>query len=955
MTIRSAASSDRPTLARQIRRLFSLGVTALLIGAALVSVTLLHSTGSPAYADTTPYELYCPGTPIGDIVLNDVVTAGVITPTTPTAGQQFNLSNFQSVLNLPSSIVSAAAAIGNSAITGTAQLTVDASGATPATMPSGNLAINAPIPSPVPAAGLTLELPATAGTLGPFTATADSITLSVDSTVSLTITVSGSNLNLACSAYPDNSEPTGIASTAPSGAPIDPVIAESGSTGVTTTGAPPTTTPATSLTGAYELYCPGTPLGDLALNDVTTVASVDPSAPSSGETFNVTGYQTTVSLPQSLASAAEALSPTLSGSATGQVDVSGATPATLSTGTENFSLTIPNPVPAAGVTLTVPQTPLTLGPFTATGSELTVQQDASTSLTLELNGSPLTLTCTAYANDSVASGIVTKGPTGNPIAPVLSVAGGTTPTTTGGATTTTSGTGATTTTVPVSTSGTAPYELYCPGTPVGNIVLNNVVTDGSLSPSSPTPGQTFDLTGFQSTLNLPGAIVSAAAALGNSSITGTAQLNVDATGATPASLSSGDLAINAPIPNPVPASGLTLELPATPGTVGPFTATAGAIALSVDPSINLTINVSGSNLSLTCNPYPNDSDPSGITSASPPGNPASPVIATTSSGPPPTTTTTSGSTTSTTSATGVTGPVSAPPGGTVPISGSGFQPGEMVDIVLDTSPPVTLGVTEADSSGDISTPVTVPTTTPDGTYTITATGETSGRVGSVSLTVASTAGTTTTTTATTTGPPLTTSAGSGPVQAGTSLTVAGAGFDAGETVDFALFSTRVDLGTGMADSSGDVTKTVAIPASLPAGTHMITATGETSGVVDTVSFTVTAPTSTTTTGGAPTTGATTHPTSATTAVANVMPAVSSRSLAFTGIGSPLRWIALAGAVLVMLAGVVLLGMASRRAVILLAAPGASLPVSRRDRLAGLGMRRVGEARRVSSWLLGRQR
>ncbi|MGD0378978.1 MAG: hypothetical protein ABSC30_03230 [Acidimicrobiales bacterium] len=57
----------------------------------------------------------------------------------------------------------------------------------------------------------------------------------------------------------------------------------------------------------------------------------------------------------------------------------------------------------------------------------------------------------------------------------------------------------------------------------------------------------------------------------------------------------------------------------------------------------------------------------------------------------------------------------------------------------------------------------------------------------------------------------------------------------------------------------------------------------------------------------------------------------------------------------MLAGAVLLGMAARRAVILLAGPGASLPVSLRDRRAGFGTRRVEEAHRLFSWLLGRQR
>jgi len=181
-------------------------------------------------------------------------------------------------------------------------------------------------------------------------------------------------------------------------------------------------------------------------------------------------------------------------------------------------------------------------------------------------------------------------------------------------------------------ANTSPYELYCPGTPVGNIVLNDVVTNGTITPASPASGQQFNLTGYQSVVTLPNSIASAAAALGNSAITGTAVLKVDATGATPASVSAGSLPINAPLPSPVPAAGIVLNLPAAPGTVGPFTASGGTISLTVDPAITLTIAVSGSNLNLTCKPYPNNTAPSGITSAAPSGATASPVIATATAG-----------------------------------------------------------------------------------------------------------------------------------------------------------------------------------------------------------------------------------------------------------------------------------------------------------------------------------
>ncbi|HUI01938.1 MAG TPA: hypothetical protein VLZ77_00220, partial [Acidimicrobiales bacterium] len=102
-------SSDRPTLARQVRHLATIGTAAILIGGALATLTLVRGVASPAYANTTPYELYCPGTPVGNIVLNHVVTTGTISPPAPAAGQAFELTGYQSVVNLPSSIVSAAA------------------------------------------------------------------------------------------------------------------------------------------------------------------------------------------------------------------------------------------------------------------------------------------------------------------------------------------------------------------------------------------------------------------------------------------------------------------------------------------------------------------------------------------------------------------------------------------------------------------------------------------------------------------------------------------------------------------------------------------------------------------------------------------------------------------------------------------------------------------------------
>jgi len=116
----------------------------------------------------------------------------------------------------------------------------------------------------------------------------------------------------------------------------------------------------------------------------------------------------------------------LSGSATGKLDVTGGTPATLATPTLNFSLTLPALPITTPVPLQVPSTPISLGPFTASSSQITVQNDSQTSLTLLVSGQPLTLTCTSYANNSVPSGIDSTGatPSGQPLAPVIAIAGG---------------------------------------------------------------------------------------------------------------------------------------------------------------------------------------------------------------------------------------------------------------------------------------------------------------------------------------------------------------------------------------------------------------------------------------------------------------------------------------------------------------------------------------------------
>ena len=255
-----------------------LGVTGWVVG----------GTATSAFADSTGYELYCPGTPVGTIALNDVITTATITPAAPAAGSTFQVTNWQTKVTLPSSIVGAAAALGNAAIQGSATAKLDATGATPASLTAPAINFNQPIPSPVPTSGMLLTLPTAAGQVGPFTASGGPISISEDSSASLTLVVSGNNLTLTCTAYQNNAVPTGITTAKPSGSPLSPQIATAsagsgGGGGTTATTAPattattaapaPATAPANSGSLAYTGAGPGVLLlGELGIGGLAAAA-----------------------------------------------------------------------------------------------------------------------------------------------------------------------------------------------------------------------------------------------------------------------------------------------------------------------------------------------------------------------------------------------------------------------------------------------------------------------------------------------------------------------------------------------------------------------------------------------------------------------------------------------------------------------------------------------------------
>jgi len=196
---------------------------------------------SPVYADTPAYELYCPGTPIGNIVLNDVVTTGTLSG----SGSTYNLTNYTTKVTIPQNLVTASSAFG-STISGSATAGVTVTGATPATMSSGTIQFSSPIPTPL--AAVTLQLPTPAGTLGPFTSTGGTVTVSTQPTSSLTLLVSGNPLSLSCKSYPNNTLPTeSNATSPPPGNPTSQVIATSSGAATTPTTAPPTAPASSTL------------------------------------------------------------------------------------------------------------------------------------------------------------------------------------------------------------------------------------------------------------------------------------------------------------------------------------------------------------------------------------------------------------------------------------------------------------------------------------------------------------------------------------------------------------------------------------------------------------------------------------------------------------------------------------------------------------------------------------
>jgi len=211
-----------------IGRRHSVRAVALVGALVVTSGALVAQIDAGGAGATTPaYELYCAGTPVGDVVMNGVVTAGALSPIAPSAKQPVRLTGYQERFSIPAQIVMVAAALGNSSLSGTMRSAIQTTGVRPETLQTPQASFDVPIPSGDTDA-LAISVPVAPISLGPFTTKHLPVVARVKGTTVITLDISGSTLTMHCRAYPDNSLPTGVRGHHPPARyPIQPVIASS--------------------------------------------------------------------------------------------------------------------------------------------------------------------------------------------------------------------------------------------------------------------------------------------------------------------------------------------------------------------------------------------------------------------------------------------------------------------------------------------------------------------------------------------------------------------------------------------------------------------------------------------------------------------------------------------------------------------------------------------------------
>jgi len=184
---------------------------------------------------TGPYELYCPGTVLGSLVLHASAKAS-FAPSRPHPGQRFTMTGAQVQVHFPAGLAEGLKPF--SPMEGTVTASLQLLGATPSAI-NFSKALSIVFPASVPAAGTSFVVPKTAATLGPFTATSNSLWAEMGSDVDMSLTVSFKEgtksvpfpVKLDCQSFPVGAvsvsaqDPWDATSTPPASKAIDPVIA----------------------------------------------------------------------------------------------------------------------------------------------------------------------------------------------------------------------------------------------------------------------------------------------------------------------------------------------------------------------------------------------------------------------------------------------------------------------------------------------------------------------------------------------------------------------------------------------------------------------------------------------------------------------------------------------------------------------------------------------------------
>ncbi len=177
-------------------------------------------------------------------------------------------------------------------------------------------------------------------------------------------------------------------------------------------------------------------------------------------------------------------------------------------------------------------------------------------------------------------------------------------------------------------------------------------------------------------------------------------------------------------------------------------------------------------------------------------------------------------------------PTSAKPGDRISVSGSHFQPGELVEVdLVALASSAKLGTVRANAAGSFSLNTSVPANTPQGTDSAVATGASSHLSSTAQIAIGSL--------------PAVLSLGSSSIKAGDALSVSGKGYIPGETVSIQLTGgtlPALTLAAVVANTGGafSIAKLV-IPTLVPSGSLTLTAFGHTSGRSATSPLTVQAP------------------------------------------------------------------------------------------------------------------